>query len=85
MHIDLHVQSANAGTIGQWFVTQGPPLQAGQTQTVNMRKQNTFPTSPQGTAEKIVTVPGDHLPLPVNHTPSPLAPWTSTTVNKTCF
>ena len=28
---------------------------------------------PQG-KEDIVTVPGDHLPLPKNHTPSPLAP-----------
>ena len=39
----------------------------------------------QGTDEKIMTVPEDHLSLPVNHTPCTFIPWLLTTVKKTCF
>ena len=43
-----------------------------QTQTLNIKRQNTFTTTIQGTEEESMTVPEDHLNLPENHTPSSL-------------
>ena len=40
---------------------------------------------PQRTEEKVMTMPEDNIPLPENHIPSPLAPWTLTTMKWTCL
>ena len=72
LHMNPHALHASQGAIGQCVATKGHPLQTDQ--TLDMKKQNKFTSVPKATEEKIMTVPGDHLTLPENHTPFLSAP-----------